>query len=428
MDRRENRVFLLRAVSFLCGFCLLFAAFSRLLNDKTGRKYDEPFFTSGDRYEVLFFGSSHMYNGVLPLQLYRQTGVLSYNLGMTNEYPATTYWRLADALQRQQPKVVVVDVYRALAADKIGRAESDMAFLHNSLDSMPLSLTKVRALADLLDARPWDLDAMFDYLFPLAQFHSRYNSLTEDDFHPYLMETRGAMPLRQLHSGTPLPLDETPAERTAPLGSEAGEAALRRILELCADRELPVVLLALPYQAPAEELARLNSLAGLTAEYPGAVWLNLLYEDLIDPAADFADAEGHLNTAGAAKVTAWLGWWLTEHYALTDRRGDPACAGWEQSLANVRAQQMNHLAGADLNTALMLLVGQEVEFSVELTAEAAQDPVTASLLTALGVPLPQPGQALRWRSAGAPEVYGGAGCVIAFDPDTGAELARSAAG
>ena len=208
---KAARRFALAAACFALGFCVLFGALSRLLNDKMSLKYTATFYSdvAADRsaYDLLFFGSSHIFNGLLPLTLYEQTGIFSYNLGMTNEYPAVTYWRLRDALNRSDPQVVVIDVYRALAAEKMPKTENDLGLLHNSLDGMPLSLLKARAVADILDAAPLDFDGVFNYLFPLAQFHSRYDSLTEDDFHPYRLESRGAMPLRALTSGAPAAAD-----------------------------------------------------------------------------------------------------------------------------------------------------------------------------------------------------------------------------
>ena len=230
---KAARRFALAAACFSLGFCVLFGALSRLLNDKMSLKYTATFYSdvAADRsaYDLLFFGSSHIFNGLLPLTLYEQTGIFSYNLGMTNEYPAVTYWRLRDALNRSDPQVVVIDVYRALAAEKMPKTENDLGLLHNSLDGMPLSPLKARAVADILDATPLDFDGVFNYLFPLAQFHSRYDSLTEDDFHPYRLESRGAMPLRALTSGAPLPQ----TEEQAPLGSTVGEEYLRRMLSLC---------------------------------------------------------------------------------------------------------------------------------------------------------------------------------------------------
>lgn len=431
MKRKEKHPrlsFCARGLCFLLGVCLLFGALSALLNDKMSRKYAGYFYDSGDDFEVLFFGSSHMFNGVAPLQLYRDTGVFSYNLGMTNEYPSVSYWRMVDALQRQDPKVVVVDVYRALSREKMPQTESDLSLLHNSLDAMPLGVTKVRAAADILDAGWNNLDTMFNFLFPLAQFHSRYRSLTEDDYHPYLLETRGAMPLRQWYGGQPLALENAPAGASAPLDSAPGEEYLRRIIELCADRGVAIVLLVLPYQAVPEEMPRLNGIAALADEYPNATYLNLVYEEIVDPLTDFSDAEGHLNTAGAAKVTAWLGRWLCEHYELTDRRGSEPAAAWDQSLANVRRQQATALTEApDLTSALMLLVGQDFAFTVQADAAALEPPAVQALCAALGMPAAG-GETLRWQSEGAPDVFTEGTGVVVFDPDSGEELGRTAWG
>lgn len=434
MDHTPSRTarrfrFILAALAFAIGFCALFAAASRLLNDKMSRKYTATFYqdVAADRgaYDLLFFGSSHVFNGVLPLTLYEQRGIFSYNLGMTNEYPSVTYWRLRDALNRADPAVVVIDVYRALSAEKMPKTENDLGLLHNSLDGMPLSPLKFAAAADILDATPRDFAGIFNYLFPLAQFHSRYASLTEDDFHPYLLESRGAMPLRALTSGTPLP----EGDDVAPLGSEVGEEYLRRMLDLCEEKGVAAVLLVLPYQATAEEAARLRGAAAIAADYPQAACLNLLDAGIVDPAIDFSDADGHLNTAGAARVTRAIGDYLAGHYDLPDHRGSEAAAVWEQNVASVRSQHCSTLAGTtDRNTALMLLRGQDLAFTLQLPAEALDDPVTAAQLADLGVDTASAAidGVFRYASPGAPETYPEGSGLLAFDPATGEELARAA--
>lgn len=410
--RKDTRVFLGRGACFLLGFCLLFAALSRLLNDKYSLKYTAPFYRGSDEYEVLFFGSSHVYDGIYPLTIYRESGVLSYNLGMTGETMCTTYWRVRDALDRCTPKVVVVDVYAADDAEKLPVTESAFAFLHNSLDGMPLCLNKVRALRDIFGA---DLAQIANYLFPLAQYHSRYSVLTADDYRPYITEDRGALPLRVWTPVTePRP---DPTGVTAGLGP-VGEAYLRRIADLCAAKGTALVLVAVPYQPhEPERLALLDSVAAF-AEENGLPFLNLFALDLVDPRTDFADADGHLNTRGGNAVSAWLARWLAEQYELADHRGDGACAPWEQNLAVNLRQHATHMQSADLDTALMLLSQPGLGWQLRLTDAALQAEETQRFLT--GLPYEADGNMLQTGTppAGAalPE---GENALLAWDTLTG---------
>ena len=234
------------------------------------------------------------------------------------------------------------------------------------------------------------------------------------------------MPLRALTSGAPLPQ----TEEQAPLGSTVGEEYLRRMLSLCEQEGVAAVLLVLPYQATAEEMARLRGVAAIAADYPNAAYLNLLDAGVVDPAIDFSDADGHLNTAGAVRVTRALGSWLSDRYDLLDHRGSEAADAWEQNVASVRSQHLSTLAGTtDRNTALMLLRGQDLAFTLRLPADALSDPVTAALVADLdtdSAPAADSEGLLACASPGAPDIWPDGPGLVVFDPDTGEELARTA--
>ena len=227
-------------------------------------------------------------------------------------------------------------------------------------------------------------------------------------------------------SGAPLPQ----TEEQAPLGSTVGEEYLRRMLSLCEQEGVAAVLLVLPYQATAEEMARLRGVAAIAADYPNAAYLNLLDAGVVDPAIDFPDADGHLNPAGAVRVTRALGSWLSDRYDLPDHRGSEAAAAWEQNVASVRSQHLSTLAGTtDRNTALMLLRGQDLAFTLRLPADALSDPVTAALVADLdtdSAPAADSEGLLACASPGAPDIWPDGPGLVVFDPDTGEELARAA--
>ena len=129
-------------LSFLCVIGLFVVGLrycSRVLVNKTSIKKYEQFFHTDKRFDVLFLGSSHVINGVSPLDLFRDYGIASFNLSQHGNYVRSAYYLLAQILEiiesenRDMPKVVVLDVY----AD----GES-VPSLHNAWDGFPSSEIK----------------------------------------------------------------------------------------------------------------------------------------------------------------------------------------------------------------------------------------------------------------------------------------------
>lgn len=62
----------------------LFAAGIRFLTKLSDPGYayskNRDFIEHSDSYDVLFFGNSHMANGVFPMELWNDYGIVSYNL------------------------------------------------------------------------------------------------------------------------------------------------------------------------------------------------------------------------------------------------------------------------------------------------------------------------------------------------------------
>ena len=126
-----------RVLSFLCAMGLFAGGLcycSKVLANKQSLQKYGQFFQSDKEFDVLFLGSSHVINGVSPLDLFRNYGITSFNLSMHGNYVKSGYYLLAQALEimerekREMPKVVVLDVY----AD----GESVPA-LHNAWDGFP---------------------------------------------------------------------------------------------------------------------------------------------------------------------------------------------------------------------------------------------------------------------------------------------------
>ena len=90
---------------FWIGICFL----TRLTESGYSYSKNAEFMEESERYDVLFFGNSHMANGVFPMELWNDYGIVSYNLaGFGNRIP-TTYWTMEDALDRSHPKLIEMD-------------------------------------------------------------------------------------------------------------------------------------------------------------------------------------------------------------------------------------------------------------------------------------------------------------------------------
>lgn len=257
--------------------------------------------------EVLFLGDSEAYSSFVPLDLWEQTGVTSFVCSSLDQKTYETLELLDMALSCQSPKVVVLEtnvLYR----------------VYSSTD----------ALFPKLEAK-----------IPALRYHDRWKSLTAADFVTRPRYT-AASPDRGYHLLTKAKAADTegymaPMEEREPL-SRSNLADLKKIAEVCRKRDIRLVLFSAP--SPANWTMRRHNTIRDTAESLGLPYIDGNLLDLgIDWETDTYDRGDHLNYAGAAKVTAWLGDWLTANApGLTDSRRDPAYSSWDRDAAAFRAR------------------------------------------------------------------------------------------
>ena len=104
-----------------------------------------------DEFDVLFFGSSHVINGIYPMELWNDYGIVSYNCaGHGNKLP-TTYWMLRNVLDVKAPRMVVIDIYALESNDKIRSERPGIEQQHISFDWSGISKEKIGMVNFLLD-------------------------------------------------------------------------------------------------------------------------------------------------------------------------------------------------------------------------------------------------------------------------------------
>lgn len=312
------------AVFVLALAVVLFAADKLTRRDDGQRKYG-PFYESQDEdaFDVLFFGTSHVLNSVFPMDLWRDYGITSYNMGNNSEPLEMTKWVVDMALEYHKPKVALIDVFYIDRAIDLAWTYS---YRHLFLDEVPFSLTKIRAVTSTLPRSQWA-----EFLVPFSLYHGRWEELiagdgtVQVDTLPVMM---GAEP--RIGRSEPQPYTRTHEATQTEL---PGTQAIRDIVAVLRENGVEPVLMCVPSPATREEQMNCNSVYAL-AEELSVPFLNMLDTDepVVDFETDCYDDFAHLNPDGAHKVTAFLGQWLSENYALTDHRGDSRYASWDETL------------------------------------------------------------------------------------------------
>lgn len=369
-------------------FCALLtvciAAMSLVLERKASRNKIWPFLQCAEECDVLFIGDSHMLNAVFPMELWRDYGIASYNLGSTGSTIPVSYWTLMNALDYAKPDVVVVGVKDAEKRYKLSGSSGDV---HVALDAFPLTMTKARAIEDLMDD-PYALDdegnayadMKWEYYFPLGKYHSRWGEISLSDFGYSPNIKKGA----ETMIGVAVPneydiIDESWA------AEEYGEgfAYLRRIIETCQERGIDIVLVHLPYPSREEEQMAANAVYYIAEEY-GVDYVDFVNLDqVVDYDTDCFDAYSHLNPSGAVKVTDFIGRYLKDHFDLQDRREQESYANWHQAYSAYHEGKTEvMLAQKNLHSLLMLLHDGSYSVSVHIKENAAlyEDETTLRLL------------------------------------------------
>ena len=265
------------------------------LREDAKQKYGR-FFSEERTYDVLFFGTSHIMDAVLPPVLWESAGLSSYNLGNPAETMEATEWTVRLALARHTPRAAVIDM---AYLDRDQETEGSAALSHLFYDAVPLSAEKIRAVRALF---PKGKSTAF--LFPLIAYHTRWESLLTGEDAP-MTDCRPWLFGAELRPGRTEPAEFVRTEEVDSAETR-GKAALRRIVAFCRERGVLPVLTAIPYPAEPARQRMMNS-ARLLAEELEVPFFNLFDGGVVDFSVDCYDPGSHLNPDGAVKVTRALG-------------------------------------------------------------------------------------------------------------------------
>ncbi|MBD5548897.1 MAG: hypothetical protein HDQ97_16185 [Lachnospiraceae bacterium] len=354
------------SVIFLCLFAVVLFKCSELLEDKQARYKYEPFFESETNFDVIFMGTSHVYNGIFPQELWKEYGISSYNWGYSNCTIAENYYILQDILKYTSPKLIVIDMYGLIEYENSqgygnGKYRPDrIEQQHVQFDSIPLSLNKIKASQDIFD----DYSGRVDFLFNFIMYHNRWTELTEKDVVIKTTPEKGANFVVGL--GRNISFERIESNETMEIESTCYQYFLE-LLDYCSTNGIQLLCVYLPF--PANEQAQLvaNSIDDIVSSYPYCDYINLLNEDILNLTTDIYTDGSHLNFTGGCKVTSWLGEYILENYDVVSHSNEENYAElWNADYKDYLDFKIQTICGrTDIYEKMMLLYG--TDFNAEIS-------------------------------------------------------------
>lgn len=247
--------------------------------------------------DVLFLGDSLGYTSFSPLQMWEEKGFTSFAGCQSSQKIQESYYMLKTTLEKQKPKVVVMET------NVIFRDQKGMDGIRDTIGEK------------------------FNYYLPLFRFHDIWKPIlmgkqyTEDNFKGFMIRKSVAA-----YSGKPYMGTGTGKREI----TDVVRFYLDEIQKLCEDCGAEFLLVSIPSPKNYNSVKH-NALTEYAEEKNlKYIDLNMKTEELgIDWQNDSLDGGDHPNLSGAKKISAFVETYLKEHYDLPDHRGDPAYSGWD---------------------------------------------------------------------------------------------------
>ncbi len=252
--------------------------------------------------DVLVLGDSESYCSIIPLQIWEAHGITSYVCGTSGQKLCYSEEFLHKAFEKQNPKIVILET------NAIFRSMSPSDGLVQKADR----------------------------LLPIFRYHNRWKSLKSFDFsfavnYTHVEDNKGYW-YSSVSEKASSKNYMKPSDKSAPIPTQ-NEEYVKKIRDFCNENGAELILVSTP-STKNWNYKRHNSIQALADELElSYIDMNVLQEEIpIDWNTDTRDKGDHMNYYGAAKVTEYLGTYLSETGLFPDHRNDNRFQSWDIAL------------------------------------------------------------------------------------------------
>lgn len=257
--------------------------------------------------DIMFFGNSDVYSGIIPAKLYSDFGCTSYASGATLQTIGKINTLLDEALLKQNPKIVVLDV-------------------------------------DCLYQKGASRFDRISFACALFQYHARWKDLKTRDFYTIPKTSSGVDDAKgfvfsndvvKFDAGDYMGQKDAQDEEI----SESAKSSVEHFIKKCRESGAQVVFMELP-SVTSWTYARHNYITKLASDndVPFIDMNEGTSSYKSDFSKDFRDEGDHLNAYGAEKATDYIGSYLAEEYPqlMKETKTQAAPTGWNEAVASYK--------------------------------------------------------------------------------------------
>lgn len=293
------------------------------------------FLEEEDTIDVIAIGASEVYTSFNSPLMWEEYGFTSYSVSFAGA-PGSLYKPMLEAaLDRQSPKLLVVEVNGFIQNDEYLENPSKR---HVWFDNMPWSKVKWKTMQEVIPK-----EELGEYVFDFVKYHDswRHPIKVGKNFLYKLCLTAVGHSDTKCYGTTTKSRGDKPFEAYKPKFTEQGEQYLREFVAYCQEAGLEQVLfLRTPHCTEDQKPEVLDSIQKIVEE-AGYDFLNL-EDDFasmdLDPANDFYNKD-HMNIYGMEKFSSYIGGWMKDHYSLPDAHPAQLTEDWNRC-----AEKMHRIA------------------------------------------------------------------------------------